>query len=611
MNILFANYGDCTSNSLNHIGAFANQLTRLGHACIVAIPDHPETQEVLPKALFRVATFAEVLSDPRAFPNRQGADVVHAWTPRENVRKFAMGYLTAQPRARLVIHLEDNEEHLTDAFLKRDGRAAANFTEFELAAQLPPNLSVPLRARHFLTIAHGITHITNKLRELIPAKAKMHLLLPGLEESEAISAEEIETERRSIGHTDHEKLVVYTGSTTFANLPDVKCLTVAVRLLNEAGCATRLVRTGHQPAEYQQILAEVGGDFVNDLGFVAKSRLSRLLAAADVLVQPGAADPFNDYRLPSKLPEFLWSGRPTVLPATNIGMLMRDGREGLLLRNATPEEIARCCLEVFNNAELATSLSKGAKSFARLHFDITSNTGGLVAFYEQLHSADPVFGDHPACADETAALVDQHDSELGQRVRGLVHRVSQLEADLRTVDALRLRHRSGERYNAAKIQEQRHVTENVRTELQSLTQELVPMVNRLEQEKAELQNLIHHNEREHAKRLQSLESKLQRITHSGSWAFTAPFRALRRTLLDPLLKQDSFPETTETASHEPAVAATAEIPIDAGLPHSIDEPADWAAVPTRGRIRGWSRPRRVLRSEPDPRPRAIDASTTC
>ena len=587
MNILFANYGDCTSNSLNHIGAFANQLTRLGHACIVAIPDHPETKEVLPQPLFRVATFAEVLSDPRAFPNRQGADVIHAWTPRENVRKFAMGYLTAQPLARLVIHLEDNEDHLTDAFLKRDNRAVADFTEFELADQLPPNLSVPLRARHFLAIAHGVTHITDKLRKLIPAKTKTHLLLPGLEESEEMTPEDIETERRLIGLGDDEKVVVYTGSTTFANLPDVKCLTVAVRLLNEGGCATRLIRTGHQPAEYQQILAEVGGDFVTDLGFVAKSRLPKLLAASDVLVQPGAADQFNDYRLPSKLPEFLWSGRPTILPASNIGMLMRDGREGLLLRNATPEEIARCCRQVFDDAELANSLSRGAKSFARLHFDLTDNTHGLVAFYEQLKSADAIFGDRPACADETAALVDQYDSELGQRVRGLVHRVAQLETDLQSAEAERLRHLSGERYNAAKIQEQRHITENVRAELQSLTQELVPMVNRLEQEKAELQNLINHNEREHAKRHRAVESKLERITHSGSWAFTAPFRALRRTLLDPLLKQDSPAETTEVPAEGVAVATIAEIAIDPGLPHSIDEPADWAAVPTRGRIRGW------------------------
>jgi O-antigen biosynthesis protein len=586
VNILFANYGDCTSNSLNHIGAYANQLTRLGHSCIVAVPDHPETQDGLVSPLFRVVTFAEIAAAPRDFPNRRGADVLHAWTPRENVRRFALKYLAQVPTARLVIHLEDNEAHLTDAFLQREGLSAAHLTDAELAHRLPANLSVPLRAKHFLSVAHGITHITEKLKEFAPPESKTSLLLPGLEKSPAISDDEIEAERRLLKLTPDEKLVVYTGSTTFANLPDVKCLTVAVRLLNESGAKVRLVRTGHQPAEYQKILAEVGGDFVTDLGFVAKTRLPRILAAADVLVQPGAADDFNTYRLPSKLPEFLWAGRPTVLPAANIGILMREGREGLLLNNASPEEIARRCREVLADPALAKTLGKGAHTFARMHFDLASNTNGLVDFYESLAEEESVFGDGVSVADETAVLVDRIDPDLGQRVRGLVARIEKLEADLSTAERIKRRHQSGERYNAAKIQEQRHVTEHVRTELKKLTQDLVPLVDRLEKEKADLQNLVAHNEQEHERRHRALESKLARVTQSGSWVFTAPLRALRRALIDPFLRREAAAETKVTPESNASLAEP-NISIDPGLPHSIDEPADWAAVPARGRMRGW------------------------
>ena len=77
MNILFANYGDCTTNSLNHIGAFANQLTRLGHACVVAIPEKPETVTALIDPLYPVHTFDRVLTEGAGFPNRAPADVVH------------------------------------------------------------------------------------------------------------------------------------------------------------------------------------------------------------------------------------------------------------------------------------------------------------------------------------------------------------------------------------------------------------------------------------------------------------------------------------------------------------------------------------------------------
>lgn len=588
MNILFANYGDCTSNSLNHIGAFANHLTRLGHDCVVAIPDHPETREVLPDPLFRVVPFAQMLGEPRSFADRRGADVLHAWTPREIVRRLAMSYLVTTPAARLVVHLEDNEAHLTRAFLQREGIAPEALSEGDLAQRLPPNLSIPLRARHFLSVAHGVTHITDRLRELTPPETRTHLLLPGLEETAPLTPEEVATERAALQQSPNERLIVYTGSTTFANLPEVKCLTMAVRMLTEAGCPTRLIRTGHQPQEYRDALAQVGGSLVTDLGFVPKTRLPLLLATADVLVQPGAANDFNDFRLPSKLPEFLWAGRPTILPATNIATQMREGREGLLLANASPAEIARRCREVFEDAELATRLGKGAHAFARLHFDLTTNTEGLLGFYESLRSAPPVFGASPPCSDETAALVDRHDPELGSRVRGLVAEMDRLQSELRRAQTERVRHRSGERYNAAKIEEQRHVTEHVRAELQQVNHDLLPLLNRLEQEKAELQNLVAHNEREHERRRQALELKLQRITQSGSWVFTAPFRALRRALLDRFLRSDASPPAAGApVSAPPDEAIAIPTAVDPNLPHAIDEPADWAAVPSRGRMRGW------------------------
>lgn len=587
MNILFANYGDCTSNSLNHIGAFANQLIRNGHDCIVAIPNHPETARVLPHPLFRVVTFDRMLDEPRAFANRRGADVVHVWTPRENVRSFAMRYLVSAPDARLIIHLEDNEEHLTRSFLEREETSLEPNADHELAERLPGNLSIPLRTRHFLKVAHGITHITDKLREVTPSSVPTHLLHPGIEAVPKFSTEEITRERANLVNSGSEKLIVYTGSTTFANLPDVKCLATAVRILNESGIPTRLIRTGLQPDEYREALAELGGSFVTDLGFVPKSRLPRLLAAADVLVQPGAAGDFNDYRLPSKLPEFLWAGRPTVLPATNIGAQIRDGREGLLLANDSPEEIARRCREVFENPELAAQLGKGAQSFAQLHFNLTANTQGLANFYESLASAESVFGQSPPASDETAVLTDRLDAELGTRVRGLVAKINQLETSLETANRERLRHQSGERYNAAKIQEQRHVTEHVRAELAKVNQDLGPLVDRLEREKSELQNLVAHNEREHEKRRLELEFKLQRVVQSGSWVFTSPLRALRRVFLDRFLRPDNVADKTTARAAGPVEQAEDSVALDSSLPHSIDEPADWAAVPSRGRIRGW------------------------
>ena len=66
---------------------------------------------------------------------------------------------------------------------------------------------------------------------------------------------------------------------------------------------------------------------VLELGSVGWREIPGYLALADAFVQPGAADDFNRYRLPSKLPEFLAMGRPVVLPDCNIGHDLVDGEQ--------------------------------------------------------------------------------------------------------------------------------------------------------------------------------------------------------------------------------------------------------------------------------------------
>ncbi len=591
MNILFVNYGDCTSNSLNHIGAFANELTREGHACVVAVPEKPETAAKLSSPLFPVRLFDALLEELPHFPDRRPADVIHAWTPRENVRAFTLAYLARHPQARLFIHLEDNEDHLAATFARLPASELAQLSDTELARRLPPNLSHPVRSRHFLRIAHGVTHITERLAEFVPEGVAHQLLLPGLEPTLHATTADPADVRVELGLAANEKLIVYTGSTTFANLADIRTLTLAVRELNASGHPTRLVRTGITPAEYAETLDPIGGDHVLQLGFVAKSRLPALLAAADVLVQPGAADDFNAFRLPSKVPEFLWAGRPTVVPATNIATQLRDGENALLLEADTPAAIAVACRRIYNDDTLARRLAAGARQFAREHFDLSRNTAGLLTFYRAANDKPGVFADAPATDNEVAILVARRDPELGQRVRGLATEVTTLRQDLSEARAECARRAAGERYNASRIQVERHVAENVRHESSRLQDGFAPIIQRLEQDARDLRGQIQfleHNERVHRERLRDLEDKLRRVTQSGSWTFTAPFRALRRALLDPWMRQAQGAATapTEDSTEAPTAPETA-VAIDPGLPHSLDEPADWAAVPAKGLMRGW------------------------
>jgi len=108
--------------------------------------------------------------------------------------------------------------------------------------------------------------------------------------------------------------------------------------------------------------------FSIELGFVEKLKLPKLLALADVLVQPGQTGSFNDFRLPSKIPEFLAMGKPVILPPTNVAEWMTDGKEALFLKTGSPQEIADLCQRIFADSALATSLGEQGVALARRHF---------------------------------------------------------------------------------------------------------------------------------------------------------------------------------------------------------------------------------------------------
>ena len=308
MNVLFVNYGNFTTNSLNHIAGFAAALSARGHDCVVAVPAQKETLAVIPDPRFTAATYAEVLARPAFFRDDRPADVIHAWTPREGVRKFVLAYQRLQAGTRLVVHLEDNEEHLIATFGATPLGTLRELPQQNYPFPLVDGLPHPVRYHHLLRLADAVTVIVDRLAEFAPPDRPVHLLQPGVDFAFYHPRPADAALRRELGLRDGEKVIVFTGSVTFANLAEMRALYDAVKLLNEGGTPTRLVRTGITHPDFASQLGYSPAAFVLELGFVEKAKLPALLALADVLVQPGTAGAFNDYRLPSKLPEFLSSG---------------------------------------------------------------------------------------------------------------------------------------------------------------------------------------------------------------------------------------------------------------------------------------------------------------
>src|SRR5690606_27522532 len=239
VNILFVNYGDFTTNSLNHIGGFANTLCARGHACIVAVPDKKESIHVVPNPLFAPATFGEVLEQRVKFLDGRPADVLHAWTPREAVRKFIVAYQRiAKPAARLVIHLEDNETHLFEAYSGLGAETLAATPSNELEARLIDGLPNPLRIQAVLELADAVTVITDRLKDHVPAGRPTLVLPPGVDFATYFPRPAEPALRAELGLRDDEKVIVLTGSNTFANEAEIRELYLAVALLNERGTPT-------------------------------------------------------------------------------------------------------------------------------------------------------------------------------------------------------------------------------------------------------------------------------------------------------------------------------------------------------------------------------------
>ena len=236
--------------------------------------------------------------------------------------------------ARLVIHLEDNEEALLESSFQKPMRQLRVMDRATLDAVVPPHLCDPHHYREFLAGADGVTLLIDRLGEFVPEPVPRQVFWPAADPGLFIPRPPDPEERTRLGIRPEEAVFVYTGNVHQSNAREVRSLYLAVALLNREGCPARLVRTGEDWARFLGEDASWTREFVIHLGRQPRERLPGLLALADILVQPGRPDAFNDYRFPSKIPEFFAMGRPLILPATNVGLCLEHGRHAWVLPRA-------------------------------------------------------------------------------------------------------------------------------------------------------------------------------------------------------------------------------------------------------------------------------------
>ena len=349
-NVLLVSHCDFSGNSALHVYAIARELERRGLSPAIAVPANPGGVADLGRPSFPVRSYRDVRRGRLRFADARGIDLVHAFTPREHVRR-----LVDELGAAFVVHLEDNEDAIVG------GRAAS------------------LHAREFLERASGATVVIDRLLELKPASVPGVVVWPGFDEAVLSPARPREAVRAALQLAPEQLALVYTGNVHESNLQEVRSLYAAVGELRERGLPALLVKTGWNFV-HRSSLPRLG-DGLRDLGWLARKHVPELLAAADVLVQPGRSDAFNDYRFPSKLPEFLASGRPVVLPRTNIGLHLEDGVEALLLERGDADEIAEKVELLAADPELRATLGERGRAFALQELRWSKNVNAVVNLY--------------------------------------------------------------------------------------------------------------------------------------------------------------------------------------------------------------------------------------
>ncbi|MCP3867951.1 MAG: glycosyltransferase family 4 protein, partial [Gammaproteobacteria bacterium] len=160
----------------------------------------------------------------------------------------------------------------------------------------------PRKGRSFLDKADGLTLIIETLNRFNTRNVPI-MVLPAPVDERLFYPRPLNTNlRKELDIPEGNVVLAYTGNVHDGNKKEVHELYKALTRLNDEGCPATLLRTGLDKKGLGIEKWDV--QHVKHLGLVERTRIPEILAAADILVQPGLPGPFNDERVPSKLPEY-------------------------------------------------------------------------------------------------------------------------------------------------------------------------------------------------------------------------------------------------------------------------------------------------------------------
>ena len=333
------------TNSGRHVLAIAKELAQQGLQMIAIFPDlglnyQLEAQEY---SCIKILALDELISHNHLV---RSVDLYYFWTPRNKMsRIYSKICMLTDKAPPYLVHLEDNDMLiLMDALHISPAQLVRYFTGDEQNPMISlDEYCCPRLASNFLANALGITSLSKKLLEALPKHINKLHFWPGFDCANNYEHSVASTRiRKKFSIASSSPIVAYTGNVHPSNVDEVRSLYIAIAMANRMGTPVTLVRTG---LDYAQLFSgsEVG-DFQNaviSLGIINQEDVFMLHAASKVLIQPGLNDEWNQCRVPSKLPEYFASSRPVILPCANVGQILTNGHNAIVLQEANASSITK------------------------------------------------------------------------------------------------------------------------------------------------------------------------------------------------------------------------------------------------------------------------------
>lgn len=387
--VLLSGYDDFNGPGMKHLYHFAEILHREGFEVLVLHPGEPKSLRLMDRlpdfdtcriAFAGPALWRRIVREIERFSPR----IVHIWTPRY-IPSLVGIEAKRLAGAKLIVHYEDNEELLYELWVRaqRSRRRAKRVTDAVAVHAIHPSTFSRVNA-----LADCFTAICEPLRDyLIKAHGKETILLyPGAD------LERFRPMPKDAGLVEKLRLrgrivLMYAGTVHEANMEDFVSVLEALAVLKMGHPQLLLLHCGSilSGEMVEKTVQDLDlGAFVRFMGVVDFKHIQRYLSLADILLQPGRNNVFNEFRLPSKLPEYLAMGKPVITFSAGIGKTLTDREEVLKLYRGDGVELAGKIEELILDRALAERLGVGARRRAEAIFDWEKNARLLIALYKRV-----------------------------------------------------------------------------------------------------------------------------------------------------------------------------------------------------------------------------------